>query len=121
MADEKRLAQRVPVADPVELRLEIEGDARFYTGFAQNISSGGLFVQTFTVPKVGTPLRLRFRVAGRDEPIEQPAVVAWTRSASDAANPDDVGFGARFLALPPDLVKLLDRVLAASGPHDFYE
>lgn len=120
--DDKRTALRTPCSDAAaSITIELDGDARFYTGLARNISTGGIFVHTFTIPAVGTRLRLRFRVKGRAEPVEQPAVVSWVRTVSDAADTDDVGFGARFPCLPPDLAQALDKALAESGPHDFFE
>lgn len=119
--NDKRIATRTPCAEAAPITIEIDGDARFYTGLARNISTGGIFVHTFTIPAVGTVLRLRFRVKGRAEPVEQPAVVTWVRTVSDAADTDDVGFGARFPSLPPDLARALDKALAESGSTDFFE
>lgn len=119
---DKRTVVRTPCSEAAaSITIEIDGDPRFYTGLARNISSGGIFVHTFTIPAVGTSLLLRFRMKDRAESVEQPAVVAWVRTASDAADTDDVGFGARFLCLPPELSRALDKALLESGPHDFFE
>ncbi len=121
MSDQRTVA-RTPCSDAAaSITLEIDGDPRFYTGLARNISSGGIFVHTFTIPVVGTSVLLRFRVKGRAELVEQRAVVAWVRTASDAADTDDVGFGARFPCLPPELSLALEKALSESGPHDFFE
>ena len=69
----------------------------FYKGFSGNdiIDHGGLFVSTYMIPKIGTPVRLKVSLPGGYE-FEANAVVKWAREQRRHDAPP--GFGAQFTA-----------------------
>jgi hypothetical protein len=112
-------------AVPGQLRLEAalgaHSPTNFYKGLSGNdvVDSGGIFVGTYQIPRIGTPLLLKVSLPGGYE-FEAQAVVRWTRepaSASDGASP---GFGAQFTAISPEGRQLVYRYVRNREPlfHD---
>jgi uncharacterized protein (TIGR02266 family) len=93
----------------------------FYKGLAGNdiIDHGGLFVQTYKIPKIGTPVRLKVSLPGGYE-FEANAVVRWCREQSDAGNDAPPGFGAQFTDITPEARQLVYRYVRNREPlfHD---
>lgn len=117
----QRDTRRAPVATTVTLRVVIEGDPRFFTGLARDISTGGVFVNAFQVPQLGERLVVRLQIPGNTEPIELDAEVAWVRPDDSVSNPDLVGFGARFVDPPLPVTAAINRhIQACSSCDEFY-
>src|SRR5262249_2969338 len=72
----------------------------FYKGLSGNDISdhGGIFVATYMIPKVGTPIRVKISLPGGYE-FEANAVVKWRREMSEGGDP---GFGAQFTQITPE-------------------
>ena len=88
----------------LEVKVDLESDHNFYTGLTQNISSGGLFIATHHLRKIGDRITLKFTLPGfgqdargRDrgplDPREQRA-----HERGDGAT----GMGVRFINLSPE-------------------
>jgi hypothetical protein len=90
----------------------------FYKGLSGNdiIDHGGLFVSTYMVPKIGTPIRLRVSLPGGYE-FEANAIVQWAREQGGDAPP---GFGAKFTQITPEARQLVYRYVRNREPlfHD---
>jgi hypothetical protein len=90
----------------------------FYKGLSGNdiIDHGGLFVSTYMVPKIGSPVRLRVSLPGGYE-FEANAIVQWAREAGGDAPP---GFGAKFTGITPEARQLVQRYVRNREPlfHD---
>lgn len=80
----------------------METDHNFYTGLTQDISSGGIFVATSIMYRVGDRLRIRFSLPGRPQPIEAEAEVRWVRDPRAMKTDSPEGIGLRFVELPSD-------------------
>jgi uncharacterized protein (TIGR02266 family) len=93
----------------------------FYKGLSGNdiIDHGGLFVSTYMVPKIGTPVRLKVSLPGGYE-FEANAVVSWSREPSEGGNDAPPGFGARFTQITPEARQLVYRYVRNREPlfHD---
>jgi len=91
----RRVFQRVSLRTAVGFQSE----NNFYTGLADNVSEGGLFVATADVKPLGTPVALRFRLAVDAGPaIVVNGEVRWVREVR--LGPDSpAGMGIRFLDL----------------------
>ena len=93
----------------------------FYKGLSGNdiIDHGGLFVSTYKIPKIGTPVRLKVSLPGGYE-FEANAVVRWSREQSDAGNDAPPGFGAQFTEITPEARQLVYRYVRNREPlfHD---
>jgi len=87
--DDQRTAPRVAVDTPADVQID---DVSF-TGHIANVSPGGALVtmNDDRVPKVGSGVRVRFRLPGHVE-LEVLARVRWTRK-------DPVSFGIEFFGL----------------------
>lgn len=100
--------------------LGTQSTTNFYKGLSGNdiIDHGGLFVSTYMIPKIGTPVRLKISLPGGYE-FEANAVVRWSREQTDdgAAPP---GFGAQFTQITPEARQLVYRYTRNREPlfHD---
>ncbi len=108
----------VPV---VNADLGAHSPTNFYKGLSGNdiIDHGGLFVSTYRIPKIGTPVRLKVALPGGYE-FEANAVVRWSREQSDAGNDAPPGFGAQFTEITPEARQLVYRYVRNREPlfHD---
>jgi len=103
----------------VNADLGAHSPTNFYKGLAGNdiIDHGGLFVSTYVLPKMGTPVRLKVSLPGGYE-FEANAVVKWTREDGGADAPP--GFGAQFTQITPEARQLVYRYVRNREPifHD---
>ena len=93
----------------------------FYKGLSGNdiIDHGGLFVSTYMIPKIGTPVRLRVSLPGGYE-FDANGIVRWSREQSDAGNDAPPGFGAQFTHITQEARQLVYRYVRNREPlfHD---
>jgi len=90
----KRAAERVRL----DVDVGIATESNFYAGLSLDISTGGLFVATWTLYPVGTPITLTFELPGSG-PILASGVVRWVREIkSGDASP---GMGIAFTQIEP--------------------
>jgi hypothetical protein len=92
----------------------------FYKGLSGNdiVDHGGLFVSTYMIPKIGTPVRLKVALPGGYE-FEANAVVRWSREQSEGSDAPP-GFGAQFTQITPEARQLVYRYVRNREPlfHD---
>jgi len=105
----------------VTAELGAHSPTNFYKGLSGNdiIDHGGLFVSTYKLPKLGTPVRLKVSLPGGYE-FEANAVVRWRREPSDGGADAPPGFGAQFTAITPEARQLVYRYVRNREPmfHD---
>ena len=86
----------------LEVAVDLESDSNFYTGLTQNISSGGLFIATHQIKRVGDRVHLKFTLPGAARAIECDTEVRWIRENSSLHRTDSPsGMGVRFLDMSP--------------------
>jgi uncharacterized protein (TIGR02266 family) len=88
-----------------DLDVTFQSHHNFYTGFTENVSSGGLFVATTEMHPIGSRFRIRFSLPEREQPVEVLAEVRWQRleMAGTAESHDAApGMGLRFIDLSED-------------------
>ncbi len=88
---DKRAAERLPI----RMLVEYESSEDFLIDYTANMSIGGMFIQTSNPLEVGTRFRLRFRIPGRDEPVDTVGEVCWVLSPEEAGCMQP-GMGVRF-------------------------
>ena len=94
VAPHKRQAER----HALEIAVDLASDSNFYTGLTQNISTGGLFIATHQIKRVGDHVRLKFTLPGTPRPIEVDTEVRWIRENSSLHRTDGAsGMGVRFM------------------------
>jgi uncharacterized protein (TIGR02266 family) len=104
------------------LRYFVEGDARFYTGFARDVTRGGIFVHTYDPPEVGVQVDVTFRVPMLDTIVRLPAEVVWVRDEGSAERVELVGFGARFTRIPVEVAQAINEKLDREADEaEFFE
>ena len=106
-------------AKQVSVELGAHSGSNFYKGLSGNdvIEHGGIFVATYQVPEIGTPIALAMLLPG-DLEFHADAVVQWTRETrSGDAEP---GFGARFTRITPEGRELVYRYVKNREPM-FYD
>jgi uncharacterized protein (TIGR02266 family) len=93
---ERRSSPRIDL----EVEVTLESDSNFYTGLTQDISSGGVFVSTHLLRKIGERLNLKFALPGSTTPVVVECEVRWVRE-HEPIQPSDqpTGMGLRFLNL----------------------
>jgi hypothetical protein len=109
--------------EPFAADLGAQSSTNFYKGLSGNdiIDHGGLFISTYKIPKIGTPVRLRVSLPGGYE-FEANAVVRWSREASEASEDESAppGFGAQFTHITNEARQLVYRYVRNREPlfHD---
>jgi hypothetical protein len=111
----------VPIqgAKHVEVELGAHSPSNFYKGLSGNdvIDHGGIFVATYTPPKIGEAVALRILLPG-DLEFEGDAIVQWTREVRSSDS--DPGFGAKFTRISGDGRQLVYRYVRNREPM-FYD
>ena len=86
----------------LEVKVDLESDHNFYTGLTQNISSGGLFIATSAIRKIGDRITLKFSLPGTSELVSVETEVRWIRENSALHKVEGAtGMGVRFVNLSP--------------------
>lgn len=96
-----RQTRRVPVC----LGVGFEADSTTFTGVTSDISEGGLFVATHTLPPIGCEIDLRFSLPSGPE-LHMRGVVRWLRDSHDADSAPP-GIGVEFSALAEHELSLI--------------
>ena len=110
--DERRIHQRIDVGMVVEFGA---GSHSFYTGFSENISSGGIFIATYTLmPELGKRFALTFSIPGH-APMTIAGEVSWIREYSEEHQDLSPGFGCRFVDLTEEEEKLINSFIQKEG------
>ncbi|MBL0194264.1 MAG: PilZ domain-containing protein [Myxococcales bacterium] len=93
----------------------------FYKGLSGNdvVDHGGLFVATYMIPKIGSPVRLHVSLPGGYE-FDAEAIVRWARDQAGSSESALPGFGAQFTNISPEARQLIYRYVRNREPlfHD---
>jgi hypothetical protein len=117
--------QPPPAAAGAPIRIEAELGAHsvtnFYKGLSGNdvIDSGGIFIATYQIPKIGQNVVVKVSMPGGYE-FEALGVVRWTREAPLSGSDSPPGFGAQFTQISPEGRQLVYRYVRNREPlfHD---
>lgn len=122
MAERHDIEQRKAPRVDYEVEVDVASENNFFTGFIQNISSGGLFIHTHDPLPIGSEVRVQFTVPTLRDPITARAVVRWVRPYSSHA-PDSVpGMGVQFVdMLPSDATRAINEFISQRREPEFYE
>ncbi len=99
----------------LEASVTFESQTNFFTGFAQNISEGGLFVATFDTLPVGTVTDLELTLPGGVR-IRAAAEVRWVREFKEDAPEVWPGMGLMFTDLPAEAREAIEAFMARREP-----
>lgn len=94
----------------LEVKVDLESDHNFYTGLTQNISSGGLFIATHALKKIGERITLKFTLPGSSESVTVETEVRWIRENTALMRAEGgTGMGVRFINLSPEASAAINR------------
>ena len=111
-----RLAPRFPL----KVGVDYASPHNFYTGFLENISSGGIFIATHELAAIGEALEVTFTVPGLQRECTVVCKVRWLRE-SGFDNPDaPTGMGCQFEGLDEDVRNAIETFLQNREPI-FYD
>jgi uncharacterized protein (TIGR02266 family) len=87
----------------LEVKVDLESDHNFYTGLTQNISSGGVFIATHHIRRIGDRITLKFTLPGSEKVLDVETEVRWIRENSALQRVEGAqGMGVRFINLSPE-------------------
>jgi len=105
----------------VAAELGVHSVTNFYKGLSGNdvVDSGGIFIATYNIPEIGSPLSVKVHLPGGYE-FEALAVVRWTRDSPLSGADGSPGFGAQFTQISPEARQLVYRYVRNREPlfHD---
>jgi uncharacterized protein (TIGR02266 family) len=91
-----RRSRRACERASIEVDVGFATDTTFYAGLSMDLSTGGLFVATYKVHPIGTPVALSF-VLPDGHTVSTEGTVRWVREHVEGAEPP--GMGIEFLGL----------------------
>ncbi|MDB4967531.1 MAG: Signal recognition particle receptor protein FtsY [Myxococcales bacterium] len=115
MSDEQ---QPRPPRVPLEVEVTLESDHNFFTGVAENLSEGGVFVATNHPPDVGSEVGFELVLGG--ERFLVMGVVRWVRGERAASAGAPAGCGVRWGHLEDGALEAIRRFITVRDT-DFYE
>ena len=112
-----RLQHRLTRRAQISLDVGFESDASTFTGVTSDISEGGLFVATHSLPPIGSEIDLRFSLPAGPE-LRMRGVVRWLRDSheADSAPP---GIGVEFSTLAEHELSLIRAFVDQNVPAFF--
>ncbi|MGZ3443684.1 MAG: TIGR02266 family protein [Polyangia bacterium] len=114
MSDEQPRAPRVPL----EVEVTLDSDHNFFTGIANNLSEGGIFIATRSPPPVGSEVGFELLLGG--ERFLVMGAVRWVRAESAASSGAPAGCGVRWLNLEDGTLAAIQHFVEVRQT-DFYE
>ena len=98
----------------LEVKVDLESDHNFYTGLTQNISSGGVFIATHHLRRIGDRITLKFTLPGSAKMVEVETEVRWIRENSALQRAEGgTGMGVRFINLSAEAKAAIDAFVEA--------
>jgi uncharacterized protein (TIGR02266 family) len=119
MRPEASGARRQHVRHRVDLDVTVSSDHNFYTGFIENMSSGGVFIATHKLKQVGDVIEFTINLPDSKQPITGVGEVRWVRVYSEESNVEP-GMGLRFKEISAQAVHRVQEFLAHREPI-FYD
>lgn len=104
----------------VDLDVSLGSDHNFYAGFAENLSSGGVFVATHLLKPVGEEIQFSIHLPDTDGAVAGIGQVCWIREYNERSDLPP-GMGIRFLKLQQGAEDLIRHFLNKREPLFFDE
>ena len=99
----------------VELEVSMTGPHTFFSGFAMDMSKGGIFVATHKLSPIGTEFTVSLKLG--DEILEIISEVVWVRDVDSALiSGEEPGMGLKFKNLDSRYLKLITEFLIKREP-----
>lgn len=106
-------SSRIAKRHEYSVDVSFESTHNFYTGFTENISSGGLFIATRGVlPDIGDRFTIEVTLPTAEIPIELHCEVRWQRLEQQDCAHSQPGVGVRFIDLDPVATTMMNEFIA---------
>jgi uncharacterized protein (TIGR02266 family) len=106
-------SQRKDPRRAVELQIEFNEDTQFFAGLTQDISEGGVFIATYRILPIGTPLTLSFELPDATK-VTARGEVRWVRDTNMVEGRP--GMGVSFTDLTPESLAAISRFCRHNAP-----
>jgi len=113
--DARRDAQRVAI----EADIGFQSDSNFYTGYTEDISTGGLFIATFDFRPIGSEIQVNFTLPD-GYLVTATGTVRWIREYNELTPNVEPGMGVQFTELSEEDAGLINVFLEQREPM-FYD
>lgn len=97
---------------PVTMQISYHSSEAFKTDYVQNLSKGGLFIQTTSPLPRGTPLKVVLPFSSPPRVIEADGIVTWVQNASPSDHGVS-GMGVQFTMIDPADRAFIERLVAS--------
>lgn len=101
----------------VDLDVSVGSDHNFYSGFAENLSAGGVFIATHKLKPVGSKIEVTVNLPGEVR-IQATGEVRWIRVFNERSDTPP-GMGVRFDALDAESASAIESFLSHREPLFF--
>ncbi len=99
----------------VDFEVSVDGPHTFFSGFTQDISTGGVFLATHQIYPIGTEIKISLSVNG--EKLELNSIVRWVRKQESISSPDlSPGMGLQFIDPDEKQVKVIEEFVKKKEP-----
>ena len=106
---------------PLKVEVDYTSEHNFYTGFLENLSSGGLFIATHQQIEIGQQLEVTFTVPGLAQATTALCEVRWLREENPNTPDIAPGVGCRFVELAADAQAAIELFIRHRDPLFFDE
>ena len=113
-----RPGRRADARYSVDLDVSIGSEHNFYAGFAENLSSGGVFVATHLLKPVGEEIQFSIHLPEMNAAVTGVGEVRWVREYNERSDLPP-GMGIRFLKLDDSAEALIRGFLSRREPLFF--
>ncbi len=83
----------------------------FLFEYSQNISKGGIFIETDTPLPLGARLKMRFQPPGNEAEIQVDGEVTWVNEVKEGDDNPNPGMGVQWIGLSDDQYQLIASVV----------
>jgi len=104
----------------VDLDVSLGSDHNFYSGFAENLSAGGIFVATHLLKPVGSEVEVTIHLPDGPAPLRATGQVRWIREYNERSDVPP-GMGIRFIEIDGAARAAIESFLVQREPLFFDE
>ena len=104
-------AERKSIRVNLKVEIDIHSETNFYTGFSENISSGGIFIATHFPAKIGEKVPLVFKLPNSPRSLEVVGTVRWFREYNPFTPNISPGMGLLFEELSEEDAEIINEYI----------
>ncbi|MFH1130391.1 MAG: TIGR02266 family protein, partial [Pseudomonadota bacterium] len=112
--------RRECVRFPAKIEVSHNSEHNFFTGFMENMSTGGIFVATYGLMEIGERIEINFTVPGYEETVIALCEVRWVREYNPYSEDGIPGMGLKFLELDEKAKPAIEKFICRRDPI-FYD